>query len=49
MPHVTVGKENSGDIELYYEDHGSGEPIVLIHIKRCFVGETSTGAAGCGL
>src|SRR5712675_1794261 len=31
MPHVTVGKENSGDIELYYEDHGSGEPIVLIH------------------
>jgi non-heme chloroperoxidase len=31
MPHVTVGKENSGDIELYYEDHGSGVPIVLIH------------------
>ena len=52
MPHVTVGKENSGDIELYYEDHGSGKPIVLIHgypYKRCFVGETSTGAAGCGL
>lgn len=31
MPHITVGKENSGDIELYYEDHGSGKPIVLIH------------------
>ena len=31
MPYVTVGKENSGDIELYYEDHGSGRPIVLIH------------------
>src|SRR6185437_11294276 len=31
MPYVTVGKENSGDIELYYEDHGSGAPIVLIH------------------
>ncbi len=31
MPHVTVGKENSGNIELYYEDHGSGEPVVLIH------------------
>jgi non-heme chloroperoxidase len=31
MPYVTVGKENSGDIELYYEDHGSGQPIVLIH------------------
>ena len=31
MPYVTVGKENSGDIHLYYEDHGSGDPVVLIH------------------
>jgi non-heme chloroperoxidase len=31
MPYVRVGKENSGDIELYYEDHGSGDPVVLIH------------------
>jgi non-heme chloroperoxidase len=31
MPYVMVGKENSGDIELYYEDHGSGQPVVLIH------------------
>jgi len=31
MPHITVGKENSGDIQLYYEDHGSGQPVVLIH------------------
>lgn len=31
MPYVHVGKENSGDIALYYEDHGSGDPIVLIH------------------
>src|SRR3984957_11836077 len=31
MPYVTVGKENSGNIELYYEDHGSGQPVVLIH------------------
>jgi non-heme chloroperoxidase len=31
MPYLTVGKENSGDIDLYYEDHGSGRPIVLIH------------------
>ncbi|HEY6738448.1 MAG TPA: alpha/beta hydrolase [Actinopolymorphaceae bacterium] len=31
MPYVTVGEENSADIELYYEDHGSGAPIVLIH------------------
>src|SRR6266576_2406528 len=31
MPYVTAGKENSGDIELSYEDHGSGQPVVLIH------------------
>src|SRR5471030_2521836 len=31
MSYITVGKENSSDIELYYEDHGSGQPIVLIH------------------
>jgi non-heme chloroperoxidase len=31
MPYITVGKENSGNIDLYYEDHGSGKPIVLIH------------------
>ena len=31
MPTLTVGKENSGDIELYYEDHGSGSPVVLVH------------------
>ncbi len=31
MPHITVGQENSGPIELYYEDHGTGAPVVLIH------------------
>lgn len=31
MPYITVGKENSGNIDLYYEDHGSGKPMVLIH------------------
>src|SRR5271165_7652138 len=31
MPYVKVGQENSGSIELYYEDHGSGRPVVLIH------------------
>ncbi|MCX2927098.1 alpha/beta fold hydrolase [Streptomyces sp. NEAU-W12] len=31
MPHITVGRENSTDIDLYYEDHGSGQPVVLIH------------------
>jgi pimeloyl-ACP methyl ester carboxylesterase len=28
---ITVGKENTTPIELYYEDHGSGSPVVLIH------------------
>jgi pimeloyl-ACP methyl ester carboxylesterase len=28
---VTVGEENSGSSDLYYEDHGSGPPVVLIH------------------
>lgn len=31
MSFITVGKENSTDIELYYEDHGTGQPVVLIH------------------
>ena len=31
MPTVTVGQENSADIEIYYEDHGTGQPVVLIH------------------
>ncbi|HEV2697913.1 MAG TPA: alpha/beta hydrolase [Terriglobales bacterium] len=31
MPYISVGKENSASIDLYYEDHGSGDPVVLIH------------------
>ena len=31
MPYIHVGDENSGSIGLYYEDHGSGRPVVLIH------------------
>ena len=31
MPYVTVGQENTTDVGLYYEDHGSGPPVVLIH------------------
>ena len=31
MPRITVGQENSAPIELYYEDHGAGRPVVLIH------------------
>jgi non-heme chloroperoxidase len=31
VPHITVGQENSGSIDLYYEDHGEGPAVVLIH------------------
>ena len=31
MGTISVGKENSTSIDLYYEDHGSGSPVVLIH------------------
>jgi len=31
MPHITVGHENSGPIQIYYEDHGQGAPVVLVH------------------
>jgi non-heme chloroperoxidase len=31
MSKVTVGQQNNADIEIYYEDHGTGQPVVLIH------------------
>jgi non-heme chloroperoxidase len=31
MSTITVGQENTTPIELYYEDHGSGDPVVLLH------------------
>jgi non-heme chloroperoxidase len=31
MPFVKVGTENSADIEIHYNDHGAGKPVVLIH------------------
>jgi pimeloyl-ACP methyl ester carboxylesterase len=31
MPCITVGEENSAPIELSYEDHGIGQPVVIIH------------------
>lgn len=31
MAYITVGQENSTNIDLYFEDHGSGQPVVLIH------------------
>jgi hypothetical protein len=59
IPTVTVGQENNADIEIYYEDHGAGQPVVLIH-RYPLSGRawTSSGGrcrgpgrrrAGCGL
>src|SRR5256712_2872290 len=31
MSTVTVGQENSTAIDIYYEDHGSGKPVILVH------------------
>lgn len=31
MAYITVGTENSADIDLFYTDQGSGQPVVLIH------------------
>ncbi len=31
MALLQVGHENSTSVDLYYEDHGSGSPVVLIH------------------
>ena len=31
MAFLTVGKENGADIQIYFEDRGSGKPVVLIH------------------
>jgi non-heme chloroperoxidase len=31
MPYLKVGEENASDIEIYYEDRGTGRPVVLVH------------------
>jgi non-heme chloroperoxidase len=31
MPSLIVGSENGASIKIHYEDHGSGDPVVLIH------------------
>jgi hypothetical protein len=48
MPYVTAGTKNGADIEIYYEDHGSGQPVVLIHgypAKWPFLGTAGTRPA----
>jgi len=31
MAHVTVGEDNGTPVELYYEDRGSGQPVIFVH------------------
>jgi non-heme chloroperoxidase len=31
MPKLTVGAENGAPIEIHYEDHGTGRPVVMVH------------------
>lgn len=31
MPYLSVGGQDSGTTEVYFEDHGTGSPVVLIH------------------
>ena len=31
MPRIAVGSENGAPVEIHYEDHGGGDPVVLIH------------------
>ncbi len=31
MGRITIDEENGNPVELYYEDHGSGQPVILIH------------------
>jgi hypothetical protein len=49
MPFVTAGRENSAAIRIYYEDHGSGSPVVLVHgyAERALMGKAGGSLAGC--
>lgn len=31
MSYINVGQENSDSIDIYFEDHGAGKPVILIH------------------
>jgi non-heme chloroperoxidase len=35
MARVTVSDDNGIPVKLYYEDRGSGQPVILIHGWRC--------------
>ena len=52
MAYITVAKENSTDIELFYEDHGSGSPVILnpwVSAEWSFVGKTAPRLIACRL
>src|SRR5450432_14494 len=52
MPYIQVGTENSGNIDLYYEDHGTGKPVLLeagcrvIPYERRGFGDSSKPVSG---
>jgi non-heme chloroperoxidase len=51
MPFITVGEENSTPVNVYYEDHGAGRPIVLIHgwpLTSCSWEKQVTALVGAG-
>ena len=51
MNYINVGKENSSTIDIYYEDYGTGNPVVdtWLAVESSLLGETGTGFDGCRL